>query len=35
VSFAPGIAIGLAVLGLNLVGDGLRETFDPQLGQER
>src|SRR5690242_11177438 len=35
VSFAPGIAIGLAVLGFNLVGDGLRETFDPQLGQER
>src|SRR4029079_1896332 len=35
VSFAPGIAIGLAVLGFNLVGDGLRETYDPQLRQER
>jgi ABC-type dipeptide/oligopeptide/nickel transport system permease subunit len=31
VSFAPGIAIGLAVLGFNLVGDALRETFDPKL----
>jgi ABC-type dipeptide/oligopeptide/nickel transport system permease subunit len=31
VSFAPGIAIGLAVLGFNLVGDALRETFDPTL----
>jgi ABC-type dipeptide/oligopeptide/nickel transport system permease subunit len=31
VSFAPGLAIGLAVLGFNLVGDGLRETYDPTL----
>ena len=31
VSFAPGIAIGLAVLGFNLVGDALREAFDPKL----
>jgi len=31
VSFAPGIAIGLAVLGFNLVGDGLREALDPRL----
>src|SRR5919109_703661 len=31
VSFAPGIAIGMAVLGFNLVGDGLREAFDPKL----
>ncbi|MEP7325170.1 MAG: ABC transporter permease [Gemmatimonadota bacterium] len=31
VSFAPGIAIGLAVLGFNLVGDGLREAWDPRL----
>jgi ABC-type dipeptide/oligopeptide/nickel transport system permease subunit len=31
VSFAPGIAIGLAVLGFNLVGDALREAFDPRL----
>lgn len=27
----PGIAIALAVLGLNLVGDGLRDALDPKL----
>jgi ABC-type dipeptide/oligopeptide/nickel transport system permease subunit len=31
VSFAPGVAIGVAVLGFNLVGDGLREAWDPKL----
>ncbi|HTK56208.1 MAG TPA: ABC transporter permease [Gemmatimonadales bacterium] len=31
VSFAPGLAIGLAVLGFNLVGDGLREAYDPKM----
>ncbi|HEU4699634.1 MAG TPA: ABC transporter permease [Gemmatimonadales bacterium] len=35
VSFAPGIAIGLAVLGFNLVGDALREIYDPRLRTER
>ncbi len=35
VSFAPGIAIGLAVLGFNLLGDGLRELYDPRLRTER
>jgi ABC-type dipeptide/oligopeptide/nickel transport system permease subunit len=35
VSFAPGIAIGLAVLGFNLVGDALREAFDPKVRSER
>jgi len=36
VSFAPGIAIGLTVLGFNLVGDGLREAWDPRLaGRDR
>jgi peptide/nickel transport system permease protein/oligopeptide transport system permease protein len=35
VSFAPGIAIGLAVLGFNLVGDTLREAYDPRLRTER
>ncbi len=35
VSFAPGIAIGLAVLGFNLVGDGLREAYDPRLHHDR
>jgi ABC-type dipeptide/oligopeptide/nickel transport system permease subunit len=32
VSFAPGVAIGIAVLGFNLVGEGLREAWDPKLG---
>ena len=31
ISFAPGLAIGIAVLGFNLVGDGLREAYDPKL----
>jgi ABC-type dipeptide/oligopeptide/nickel transport system permease subunit len=31
VSLAPGLAIGIAVLGFNLVGDGLREAYDPKL----
>jgi ABC-type dipeptide/oligopeptide/nickel transport system permease subunit len=35
VSFAPGLAIGLAVLGFNLVGDGLREAYDPRRQTER
>jgi ABC-type dipeptide/oligopeptide/nickel transport system permease subunit len=35
VSFAPGLAIGLAVLGFNLVGDGLREAYDPRSRVER
>jgi ABC-type dipeptide/oligopeptide/nickel transport system permease subunit len=34
VSFAPGLAIGLAVLGFNLVGDGLREAYDPRRQTE-
>jgi ABC-type dipeptide/oligopeptide/nickel transport system permease subunit len=34
VSFAPGIAIGLAVLGFNLVGDGLRQAYEPRLRHE-
>jgi len=28
---APGVAIGLAVLGFNLLGDALRDALDPQL----
>jgi ABC-type dipeptide/oligopeptide/nickel transport system permease subunit len=35
ISFAPGLAIGIAVLGFNLVGDGLREAYDPRLRSER
>jgi ABC-type dipeptide/oligopeptide/nickel transport system permease subunit len=31
VSLAPGLAIGLTVLGFNLVGDGYREASDPKL----
>ena len=31
----PGIAIALAVLGFNLLGDGLRDRFDPRLADER
>lgn len=27
----PGVAIGLAVLGFNLLGDGLRDRYDPRL----
>ncbi|MBL7178187.1 MAG: ABC transporter permease [Desulfobacteraceae bacterium] len=30
----PGIAIFLAVLGFNLLGDGLRDALDPRLGHE-
>ncbi len=31
----PGLAIALAVLGLNLLGDGLRDVLDPRLAQGR
>ena len=31
VSLAPGLAIALLVLGSNLLGDGLRDAFDPRL----
>lgn len=31
----PGLAIALAVLGLNLLGDGLRDILDPRLRAER
>jgi peptide/nickel transport system permease protein len=31
----PGIAIVLAVLGLNLLGDGLRDLWDPRLARQR
>ena len=31
----PGIAIALTVLGLNLLGDGLRDVFDPRLARAR
>ncbi|MGA0569883.1 ABC transporter permease [Variovorax sp. VNK109] len=31
----PGVAIVLAVLGLNLLGDGLRDLLDPRLARKR
>jgi peptide/nickel transport system permease protein len=31
----PGAAIAMAVLGLNLLGDGLRDLLDPRLARER
>jgi len=31
----PGVAIALAVLGLNLLGDGLRDALDPRLREWR
>lgn len=31
----PGIAIALSVLGLNLLGDGLRDLIDPRLARQR
>jgi peptide/nickel transport system permease protein len=31
----PGIAIALAVMGLNLLGDGLNDLFDPRLSRKR
>jgi len=31
----PGVAIALAVLGLNLMGDGLRDLLDPKLSRQR
>jgi peptide/nickel transport system permease protein len=31
----PGVAIALSVLGLNLLGDGLRDLYDPRLARKR
>jgi len=31
----PGLAIAMAVLGLNLLGDGLRDVLDPRLARKR
>ena len=35
ISLLPGIAIGVTVLGLNLLGDGLRDVLDPRIKVER
>ncbi|MEP9383831.1 ABC transporter permease [Nocardioides sp. KR10-350] len=34
-AFVPGVAIALAVLGFNLLGDGLRDYLDPRLEDRR
>jgi peptide/nickel transport system permease protein len=34
-AFYPGAAIAVSVLGLNLMGDGLRDLLDPRLSRER
>jgi peptide/nickel transport system permease protein len=34
-ALAPGLAIVVTVLGLNLLGDGLRDLTDPRLARER
>jgi peptide/nickel transport system permease protein len=31
----PGLAIAMSVLGLNLLGDGLRDVIDPRLARKR
>lgn len=31
----PGVAIAMSVLGLNLLGDGLRDVMDPRLNRQR
>lgn len=31
----PGVAIAIAVMGFNLLGDGLRDTFDPKVGRDK
>jgi peptide/nickel transport system permease protein len=31
----PGLAIAIAVLGFNLLGDGLRDRFDPRMQVRR
>ncbi len=33
--YLPGLAVALSVLGLNLLGDGLRDALDPKLRARR
>ena len=35
ISLAPGIAMGITVIGISLLGDGLREVLDPRLNGRR
>jgi ABC-type dipeptide/oligopeptide/nickel transport system permease subunit len=34
-SLAPGLVVSITVLGFNLLGDALRDLFDPRLGRSR
>jgi peptide/nickel transport system permease protein len=34
-AIVPGLAIVITVLGLNLLGDGLRDLLDPRLARDR
>jgi peptide/nickel transport system permease protein len=34
-AFWPGLAIAIAVMGFNMLGDGLRDRFDPKLNGDR
>ncbi|MBD3625338.1 MAG: ABC transporter permease, partial [Rhodobacteraceae bacterium] len=31
IALTPGVAIAMSVLGLNIIGDGLRDSLDPRL----
>jgi peptide/nickel transport system permease protein len=35
ISLAPGVGMSITVIGISLVGDGLREVLDPKLGSRR
>jgi peptide/nickel transport system permease protein len=35
IALAPGLAMCLTVIGINLLGDGLRETLDPRMRSQR
>jgi ABC-type dipeptide/oligopeptide/nickel transport system permease subunit len=35
ISLAPGIAMSITVIGISLLGDGLREVLDPRLSGRR
>ena len=34
ISLSAGLCIAIAVIGLNLLGDGLRDTLDPQMRRQ-
>jgi peptide/nickel transport system permease protein len=35
ISLAPGLAMSITVIGISLLGDGMREVLDPRLGNRR